>query len=230
MLIIKGLERSWCVTSNNVCSYSPLRLYCMKVHFSGCDAALHRIYKRSRSPPLPTVATRASRCTRTLSHWHMDGTWTMSEGLKPTGPESHTSIVLVASHRCRTHQQLSTSFFFFPLPFFFFFFLLNLSHTSSLPLLMWDGRRKRWAICTTLSWIVLRCLAVAAVTDDRLRSFVCVCVYPSKEVAGEEKRDWGKEGGRVREVGCHPLKTQELGMASREIIELGDRLWHKTLM
>lgn len=121
MLIIKGLERSWCVTSNNVCSYSPLRLYCMKVHFSGCDAALHRIYKRSRSPPLPTVATRASRCTRTLSRWHMDGTWTMSEGLKPTGPESHTSIVLVASHRCRTHQQLSTSFFFFPLPFFFFY-------------------------------------------------------------------------------------------------------------
>lgn len=85
---------------------------------------------------------------------------------------------------------------------------------------------KRRAICTTLSWIVLRCLAVAAVTDDRLRSFVCVCVYPSKEVAGEEK-ERGKEG-REREVGCHPLKkktkktTQELGKESRQITALGD--------
>lgn len=30
MLIIKGLQRSWCVTSKTVCSYSPLRLYCIK--------------------------------------------------------------------------------------------------------------------------------------------------------------------------------------------------------
>lgn len=40
-----------------------------------------------------------------------------------------------------------------------------------------------------------------------------MCVYPSKEVAGEEKRDGEKEGGReggsVGEVECHPLKTQD---------------------
>lgn len=127
-LIIKGLERSWCVTLKNACSNPPLRLHCTKVHFSGCDAALYWIYKRSRSPPLPSVATRASDCTRTLSHWHMDGTQAMSKGLKPSGPESHTSIVLVASHRCRTLQQLSTSSSFFFPSLFFFFFLLNLSH------------------------------------------------------------------------------------------------------
>lgn len=114
---------------------------------------------------LPNAAARAARCMRTLSHWHMDGTQAMSKGLKPSGPESHTSIVLVASYRCRTLQQLSTS----PSS----LFLFNLSH-GLLPLLMWDGRRERWPICSTLSWIVLRCLAVAAVTDDRLRSFACV--------------------------------------------------------
>lgn len=54
---------------------------------------------------------------------------------------------------------------------------------------------------------------------------MCVCVYPSKEVAGEEK-ERGKEG-REREVGCHPLKKkqkkQELGKESRQITALCDR-------
>lgn len=107
-VIFKFLIRSWCVTLKNACGNSPLRLYCFKVLFSGCDAALYWIYKCSGSPLL-TAATRATQCTRTLSHWHMDGTQAMSKGLKPSGPESHTSIVLVASNRCRTLQQLSTS-------------------------------------------------------------------------------------------------------------------------
>lgn len=172
--------------------------------------------------PLPTAAKRATHCTRTLSHWHMDGTQVMSKGLKPSGPESHTSIVLVASHRCRTLQQLfTTSPFSFP---FFFFFKLNLSH-GLLPLLMRDGRRERWAICTTLSWIVLRCLAVAAVTDDRLRSFACVFTPPKKQRH--------KRSGRERwDTTLKQKKKKEKKMERfpEKIIELSDRLWQKTWM
>lgn len=116
-------KRSWCVTLKEMLvAIPPLRLDCIKVHFSGCDAALYWIYKRSGSPPLSTAATRATHCTRTLSHWHMDGTQAMSKGLKPSGPESHTSIVLLASYRCSTLHRLFTSSSSFSFPFFFFFF------------------------------------------------------------------------------------------------------------
>lgn len=33
------IKRTCCVTLKNLCSNFPLRLYCIKVHFSGCDDA-----------------------------------------------------------------------------------------------------------------------------------------------------------------------------------------------
>lgn len=144
------------------------------------------------SSSLSCYASRAlheTTITQTHARDSSDG-----KRVKPAGPESHTSTVLVASLCCRT---LSGSP---PPPLSFFFFTQPIWRAS--PLLVWDGRQEHWAICTTLSRIVLRRLAVAAVTDDRLTSFACV--YPSKRaaaLAGRERWD----------ASC---KTQECGEVS----------------
>lgn len=123
--------------------------------------------------------------TQTHARYSSDG-----KRVKPPGPESHTSTVLVASLCCRTLSGSpppppppSLSFFFFTQPIW-----------RASPLLVWDARQEHWAICTTLSWIVLRRLVVAAVTDDRLTSFACV--YPSKRAAalGGGSRQGGRGG------------------------------------
>lgn len=145
----------------------------------------------------------------------MDGTQAMSKGLKPSGPESHTSSVLVPRYCCGTLHQLSTSSSSFSPPLFLFLRKkINLSHRLLPPtsfssllllLLVWDGRRKSTgAICTTLSWILLHCLAAAADTHDRLRR-LRVCVYRSKRSSGrrgEEMRRDDEERTEGRRVGA----------------------------
>lgn len=136
--------------------------------------ASERNHKRSRSPPLPTVATPASDQARTLSLGHTDGTRVMSKRVKTYwSGKSHQHVLVARPAAAAVLPPAARHVFFSPsfLSFFFFFFTEPSSRSlspSSCEMV------KHWPICTTLSWIVLRRLAVAAVTDDRLGSFVRV--------------------------------------------------------
>lgn len=91
-------------------------LYCMKVRLTE-DLQMLQISSTSH-----ICCTSFTPCEN-ISRWHMDDSQAMSEGLKPAGPESHTSVILVA--RPATAAALSSSSLplFFPLliPFLFFF-------------------------------------------------------------------------------------------------------------
>lgn len=87
--------------------------------------------------------------------------------------KSHQHVLVARSAAAAVLPPAARHLFFSP-PFLFFpfFFFTEPSSRSLSPSSC--EMVKHWPICTTLSWIVLRCLAVAAVTDDRLGSFVCV--------------------------------------------------------
>lgn len=173
------IKRTCCVTLKNLCSNFPLRLYCIKVHFSGCDDAACIGFTNA-------LDLSSSHCCQ-ASHTLHENTITLTHGWHSSDVKRVKTQWTGKSHQHRSSCQpplphSPAALHHLPLlfSFFFFFLKLNLSH-GLLPLLMRDGRRERWAICTTLSWIVLRCLAVAAVTDDRLRSFACVFTPPKKQ-------------------------------------------------
>ncbi|CAB1456020.1 unnamed protein product [Pleuronectes platessa] len=95
-------------------------------------------------PPLLLCSLLCCHTSRTLHEKNTTaapahGRHSMSEGLKPSGPESHTSDARSTCqlHGCRTHRQLfttssSSSSFFSPSP----FPKLTLSHGLLLPLLL----------------------------------------------------------------------------------------------
>lgn len=89
--------------------------YCMKVRLTE-DLQMLQISSSSH-----ICCTSLTPCEN-ISRWHMDESQPMSEGLKPTGPESHTSVILVA--RPATAAALSSSslpLFSLLIPFPFFF-------------------------------------------------------------------------------------------------------------
>lgn len=78
-----------------------------------------------------------------------------------------------------------------------------------------DGRQERRAICTTLSWIVLRCLATAAVTVDRVRRFACVFTPQKKRKEKKRRRKREQTGRETWDVSC---RTQNVGKHPKELL------------
>lgn len=140
MLIVKGLERSWCVTSKNACSSSPLRLNCMKVHFTGCDAAL----KGFTDAPDPLLFPQSLHEAHTArEHYRAD------TRMAPSDVKRVKTYWTGKSHQHRSSRQQTAAalsgsspppFSSFPFPFPFFFF----------PLIQPISRRLSPSLCETV--------------------------------------------------------------------------------
>lgn len=147
-------------------------------------------------------------------HRHMDGAQTQWTGKSHQQRSSCTPPPPPPLHAALSSSSLPPLI----LSSLAFFFLLNLTGfpppTPPHPFPSWcepADERERSAIRTTLSRIVLRCLAVAAITDDRLRGLFRVRVYPSEEeVAGEGRRGRREDGGR------QPLNTTIWNVIKKE--------------
>lgn len=66
------IKRTCCVTLKNLCSNFPLRLYCIKVHFSGCDDAACIGFTNALDLPLFPLLLSEPHTAR--EHYHTD-TW-----------------------------------------------------------------------------------------------------------------------------------------------------------
>lgn len=143
------------------------------------EGPLHRLRCASQRNHKRSVSSSSHSCYTSFTpseniiaqtHW-----WHSSEvkRVKTYWSGKSHQHVLVARPAAAAELPPAAQHLFFSLSILSFFFFLTEPSSRSLSPSSCE-MVKHWAICTTLSWIVLRCLAVAAVTDDRLGSFVCV--------------------------------------------------------